>query len=142
MGKYVLVVEDDPDIAQSVAEVLEAGGYRSVTAGNGQEALEDLQKYGQPALILLDMGMPVMDGWEFRRRQVHLAGSEAIPVIVLTADGHAPEKAKAVSADGFLRKPVTISVLLGTVERVCGSPDACGSSGTSKSPEARRPPET
>ncbi len=67
MAKLILIVEDDVDVAESVADVLQSAGYSTAIAGNGREALDHLQKNNHPDLILLDMMMPVMDGWQFRR---------------------------------------------------------------------------
>ncbi len=119
MTKLILIVEDDPDVAQSVADVLEAEGYRTVIAANGREALRELQKTDLPDLILLDMMMPTMDGWMFRKEQRKLLAA-AVPVVTLTADGDARAKAASIEAAGHLSKPVTIDNLLDEVERVCG----------------------
>ncbi len=124
MAKHILIVEDDPDVAQSVAEVLEVSGYCTAIAANGREALDHLQTNSHPDLILLDMMMPVMDGWEFRKEQRKLPALDSIPVVVVTADGDARGKAAAIQAAGHVRKPVTIDSLLNEVERICGVPDA------------------
>ena len=124
MPKLILIVEDDHDVAQSVAEVLESSGYATALAGNGREALDHLQSNDLPDLILLDMMMPVMDGWQFREEQRKSPAFDAVPVVVVTADGNARGKAAAVHAAGQVQKPVTIDSLLDEVERVCGVPDA------------------
>ncbi len=123
MTKSVLIVEDDDELARLEAEVVEAGGYVAVVARNGLEALEHLRKRTHPDLILLDMSMPVMDGWEFRREQQKLPRIAAIPVVVLTADGDPRLKSASIGAQGHLEKPVGIEALLGEVERLCGAPD-------------------
>lgn len=122
-AKHILIVEDDHDVAQSVAEVLEASGYGTGIAANGREALDYLQNT-QTDLILLDMMMPVMDGWQFREEQRKLPAFDSIPVVIVTADGNARGKAEAIQADGLVSKPVTIDGLLNEVERICGIPDA------------------
>jgi CheY-like chemotaxis protein len=124
MAKLILIVEDDHDVAQSVAEVLEASGYGTGIAANGREALDYLQQHEHPDLILLDMMMPVMDGWQFREEQRKLPVVGSIPVVIVTADGNARGKAAAIQAAGLVAKPVTIDGLLNEVERVCGVPDA------------------
>ena len=124
MSKHILIVEDDHDVAQSVADVLEASGYSTGVAANGREALDYLEQHAQPDLILLDMMMPVMDGWQFREEQRKLPVLESIPVVIVTADGNARGKAAALQAAGHVGKPVTIDGLLNEVERVCGVPDA------------------
>jgi CheY-like chemotaxis protein len=123
VAKNVLIVEDDPDVAAALAEVLEAAGFCPVVASNGREALDRLKQHAWPSVILLDMMMPVMDGWAFRREQERMSGAAAIPIVVLTADGGAREKAAALRAHGHLSKPVSIDALLREVERVGGSPD-------------------
>ena len=120
VAKFILVVEDDPDLARLVAEVLESAGYRTAVAGNGEEALERLQTIDHPDLILLDMMMPVMDGWKFREEQQKLPAFASIPVITVTADGNARGKAASIQAAGYVTKPVTIDSLLDEVERVFG----------------------
>ena len=124
MPKLILIVEDDPDVAESVAAVLEAEGYRTDIAANGCEALAHLQKNSQPDLILLDMMMPVMDGWKFREEQRKLPALASIPVVTVTADGDARGKAAAIQAAGHMAKPVEINRLLDEVERICGLPEA------------------
>ncbi|MGH9237686.1 MAG: response regulator [Vicinamibacterales bacterium] len=124
MSKHILIVEDDRDVAQSVAEVLQSSGYGTGIAANGREALDYLQKNTQTDLILLDMMMPVMDGWQFREEQRKLPSLDSIPVVIVTADGNARGKAKAIQAAGLISKPVTIDGLLDEVERICGIPGA------------------
>ena len=123
MAKRILIVEDDLDVAESVAEVLETAGYCTAIACNGREALDHLRKNNHPDLILLDMMMPVMDGWQFREEQRKLPALDAIPVVIVTADGDARGKAAAIHAAGHVGKPVTIDSLLNEVERICGVPD-------------------
>ena len=124
MAKHILIVEDDHDVAQSVADVLEASGYSTGVAANGREALDYLEQHTHPDLILLDMMMPVMDGWQFREEQRKVPVLDSIPVVIVTADGNARGKAAAIRAAGHVGKPVTIDGLLNEVERVCGVPDA------------------
>jgi CheY-like chemotaxis protein len=124
MAKLILIVEDDVDVAQSVAEVLEAAGYCTAIAPNGREALDHLRKNNRPDLILLDLMMPIMDGWQFREEQRKLPALGSIPVVIVTADGHARRKAASIQATGHVAKPVTIDSLLDEVARICGIPDA------------------
>jgi CheY-like chemotaxis protein len=123
-AKRILIVEDDLDVAQSVAEVLEISGYCTAIAANGREALDYLQTNTHPDLILLDMMMPVMDGWQFREEQRKVPALDSIPVVVVTADGDARGKAAAIQAAGHVRKPVTIDSHLNEVERIGGVPEA------------------
>jgi CheY-like chemotaxis protein len=119
MEKLILIVEDDRDLAQLVAEVLESAGYRTIIAANGRAALDHLQT-NHPDLILLDMMMPIMDGWGFREEQRKLPAVASIPVVVVTADGDARGKATSLQAAGYVAKPITIDLLLDAVERICG----------------------
>ena len=112
-GLRVLVVEDDLEIREFVAMVLAAEGYRVATANNGQVALDELGR-GPFDLILLDMRMPVMDGWSFARVYRDSGGPHA-PIVVLTAAHDAADRAKQVHADGYLGKPFEIEDLLAVV---------------------------
>jgi len=112
--RRVLVVDDDPDILDALAEILETEGYEVQRARNGREALQRLEQ-GLPDLILLDLMMPVMDGWEFARS---LAPEARPPIIVLSADRNVSAKAQEIGARGWLSKPFELSDLLGAVRAV------------------------
>jgi two-component system, chemotaxis family, chemotaxis protein CheY len=114
----VLVVENDPDILEALGEFLDAEGFQSHRARNGREALERLEAV-RPDLVLLDMLMPVMDGWEFVRR-LRARGS-APPLVVLSADRGLPMLALELGAAAFLAKPFDLSELLVLVQRVLGA---------------------
>ena len=121
LPKLILIVEDDRDVARLLAEVLETEGYRTAIAANGCEALDHLRKnHHRPDLILLDMMMPVMDGWKFREEQQKLPALASIPVVTVTADGDARGKAASIQAAGYIAKPLSIDSLLDEVERICG----------------------
>jgi CheY-like chemotaxis protein len=81
----ILIVEDDADLREMMAQLLTLEGFRAETVANGREALDYLQKGDYPDLILLDLMMPVMDGWEFRRRQRAHPEYAQVPVVVLSA---------------------------------------------------------
>ena len=112
-----MVVDDDTDIREGVRDLLEAKGYAVLTAANGLEALALLQKGARPDVILLDLMMPVMDGYQFAAEQHKSTTFGQIPILVLTADGHASQKAASVHADGFVQKPFKTNVLLERLER-------------------------
>ena len=112
---YVLVVDDDDDVRESLCTVLEDEGYRVVAVPDGKAALDHLGEGGRPFVILLDLMMPVMDGAAFRDRQTADAALRDIPVILITAAG--PRAAAAVSADGVLQKPVKLETMLELVAR-------------------------
>jgi len=105
--------------ADALRELLELAGHRVLCAGNGREALDRLRETGQVGLILLDLMMPVMDGYEFRKEQLKDSRLASIPVVVLTADGRVREKARELQADRYLQKPLSPSALLGVVN-ACG----------------------
>jgi two-component system, chemotaxis family, chemotaxis protein CheY len=110
----VLVVDDDPDILEALAEILEAEGFEVRRARNGEEALERLSPQ-RPDLILLDLMMPVMDGWEFSQRMRQRPSVADIPVIVLSADRNVGSKTKEIGAVGYLAKPFELGDLLDMV---------------------------
>jgi len=112
----VLVVEDDATLRDVLAPLLEGEGYQVSVAPNGRDALERLHKESPPDVIILDLKMPVMDGWEFRSIQKDDPKLGLIPVVALSAD-HTPP-AVAISAQAYLHKPVDLNDLLTTIERV------------------------
>jgi CheY-like chemotaxis protein len=114
----ILVIEDDVDILRAVVQVLEDEGHTVRAAENGRAALALLRApdAGLPCVILLDLMMPVMDGWAFRAEQLRDPALAHIPVIVLTADGNAAEKAALMNGAGALRKPVELLTLLAAIQ--------------------------
>ena len=115
----VLIVEDDADLRQMMAQVLNLEGFHAVTVANGREALEYLEDHRpKPDLILLDLNMPVMDGWEFRRKQRANPNVADVPVIVVSALD--PSRVEDVAADAFLKKPLDFDRLLQLVHDYCG----------------------
>ncbi|GMU07824.1 MULTISPECIES: response regulator [Corallococcus] len=117
----VLVVDDDPDILEALSEILEAEGFEIRRARNGKEALERLEP-DPPHLILLDLMMPVMDGWEFAQRMRQKPDFAAIPIIVLSADRNVGSKAKDIGAMGHLAKPFELNDLLSMVRQSLSPP--------------------
>ena len=116
----VLIVEDDLDLRESIAEVLEDNEFRPLGASNGREAMERLRTDAdKPCLILLDMMMPVMDGWEFRAIQREDPELGSIPVVVMTAHVDLQQAAEQLSAAACLKKPVQLDTLLDIVQRFC-----------------------
>jgi two-component system, chemotaxis family, chemotaxis protein CheY len=123
-GKTILLVEDDADNSEIIAELLMDAGYDVVAKENGIEALDHLRtSESKPDLIVLDLMMPGMDGWEFaeKGRATGLADDE-IPLIVLSAISNVESKAKTIPAAAYLQKPVELTLLLETVKKVCGEP--------------------
>ena len=118
--KRVLIVEDNEVTRDVMALILESDGYQVSTAANGRSALERLRGGDRPCVILLDLMMPVMDGWQFREEQRRDRALADIPVVVCTAAGEAAQKAALGVAD-LLSKPVEADDLLAAVRRHCGA---------------------
>jgi CheY-like chemotaxis protein len=118
----VLVVEDHTDTREMIAALLTAEGFAVVTAENGQRGLERLL-HTRPCLVLLDLMMPVMTGWEFRRAQLSLPDSDlaAVPVLLLTAVPDADREADRLHAADVIAKPLDFDQLVATVKRHCSS---------------------
>jgi two-component system response regulator MprA len=116
----ILVVDDDTGLQVTISAILEDEGYTVMVADDGLDALDKLDAV-RPALILLDIGMPRMDGYAFADALAGRGLRPVIPIIVLTADGRAPEKAARVGAEGYLAKPFTLTALLAAVERFTGA---------------------
>ncbi|MBI2391916.1 MAG: response regulator [Deltaproteobacteria bacterium] len=114
--RTILVVDDDEDICSLVAAILEDEGYAVRTAANGAEALKNLRTLGKPDLILLDMKMPVMDGWEFARR-LRTECADDVPVVVFSAAENPALRASEVHAKGWIGKPLELDALLDAVSR-------------------------
>lgn len=110
-AKLILVVDDDEDIRDAVQQALEEEGYAVAVAANGKQALELLQGGVSPALILLDLMMPVMNGYEFVEKQGQDPPLAQIPVVILTADGSI-DKAASIRIAGYVRKPIKLERLL------------------------------
>ena len=120
---YVLVVDDEPDNLEVVAETLEFRGAQVKTAKDGKEGLEALKDFAAN-LILTDLSMPVMDGWQMRARVKSDPDKTAVPVLALSAHAIAGDKERALEAgfDGYLTKPVNIHTLLDDIRASLGNP--------------------
>jgi DNA-binding response OmpR family regulator len=108
----ILVVDDDPSIVEIVSQILISEGHDVVSAENGAVALAKADGEG---LVLLDMRMPVLDGWGFAR-EFRAAGKRS-PIVVMTAAENARRWAEEIGADGYLAKPFEIDALIAAVER-------------------------
>ena len=114
--KGILVIEDNKEIQDSLKMALEVEGYNVFTADNGKEGIEKLEKIPTPCLILLDLMMPVMNGWEFVdviSKDIMLS---TIPVVVVSAFG---DKKGSPKSEGYIQKPIDLDALLGTVGKHC-----------------------
>ncbi|HEX5504211.1 MAG TPA: response regulator [Thermomicrobiales bacterium] len=111
----ILVVDDDPSIVATIQDILALEGYPVLTAGNGADALA-LAERVRPGLVLLDMRMPVLDGWGFAREL--RARGIAVPILVMTAAQNARRWAAEIEADGYVAKPFDLFELLDAVQRL------------------------
>jgi DNA-binding response OmpR family regulator len=117
--RRILVVDDDPGIQETLEFVLEAEGFNVIPARDGEEALAALET-NSPDLIVLDIMMPRMDGFTFAERYRERNHASA-PILVMTADGRAQQKADQVGAQGYLSKPFDIDQLLESIETILAS---------------------
>jgi CheY-like chemotaxis protein len=114
-SRPILVVDDDPTILATVSETLDMEGYPVVTASNGAEALVAVDR-DRPSLVLLDMRMPILDGWGFIRA-IRERGLD-LTVVVMTAAADARRWARETGAQGVLPKPFELDDLLAAVQRL------------------------
>src|SRR5438067_798583 len=117
MCKEILIVEDDPDIRESLQVVLETEGYHARTAANGKEGVDALESIDAPCLILLDLMMPVMNGWEFLAVQRQSTRFSKVPVVVVSAIA---DRTRPLGPVEFMQKPVDLDQLLQIVKQHCG----------------------
>jgi CheY-like chemotaxis protein len=113
----VLIVEDDPDVREFMDVLLSDSGFHTVTAKNGAEALQAVRQT-RPCLVLLDLMMPVMDGWTFRDRQLADPDIADVPVVCVTAVSEPQQVTERLKAP-CLKKPVEFGPLLDEVRRAC-----------------------
>lgn len=115
----ILVVDDDDDLREGLAEILEDEGLGVATASNGREALVYLRSHEAPAVILLDLMMPVMNGPELRAILLEDTSLSSIPVILLTAAHDGRAQAARLGAAGYFSKPIRFEKLLEAVREHC-----------------------
>jgi CheY-like chemotaxis protein len=132
IGPLLLLVDDDPAMSRMTETLLTAHGYHVIVAADGRDAIQRLREQC-PDLIVLDLNMPVMDGWQFRREQRYLSDKHraAVPVLLMTGEHDAPSHAHALQAAGLITKPFDPDDLLDAVsaaiERSGSAPDGIGS---------------
>ena len=112
MHPYILIVDDDADVRDMLRDVLEEGGYRVAMAEDGLEALNYLGAHPPPFLIILDLMMPVMDGWQFLREQRKAPAIASIPVAVFSADPQVEQLDCAVR----VKKPADLNRIFELIE--------------------------
>ena len=111
----VLVVDDDPDIRETLSELLDANGYEVLEAENGQIALDVLKNTPRfPCVVLLDLSMPVLDGREFLRRRASDPILRSIPVVVVSGSNQPADPIEGI--DEYLRKPIKFERLIEVIE--------------------------
>src|SRR5437762_1463449 len=124
-AQIVLIVDDDRNVAEGLLEVLESEGYEVQTADNGRSALDRLRGGLRPCAILLDLMMPVMDGWDFRHAQMSDADLKEIPVVVISAAGFSADTVRAqFGGVGYLTKPFELGRFVSTVRSFCAGAHA------------------
>lgn len=120
INKRILLVEDDQDIRDTLIELLEGEGYEVFFAENGQVGLDRLTEGAVlPNLILLDLMMPIKDGFQFCAEKDANPKIAHLPVVVMSADGHVRENQQRVNALAYLKKPLDIYEIINTVEKYC-----------------------
>ena len=117
--QHILIVDDDLASREALALLLAAEGYQVTTAPDGLAALDQLRNGNRPSLIVLDLMMPVMDGWQFRGEQRGDPKLADIPVIVCSAGGRVSQRAASLEAVAYFDKPVEPAELLSVIHRRC-----------------------
>lgn len=119
--RSILVVDDDGDIREAIGEALRCDGYEVQEAADGCEAWESLKDGFRPCLIVLDLMMPRMNGYQFRERQLADPSNKDIPVLVVSAAANETELSR-LGVNHRLKKPFDLDDLISAVEHVCGAP--------------------
>ncbi len=116
--RRILLVEDEPDIRQDLAEILTDEGYEVATAPHGRDALEQMRTGPLPDLVLLDLMMPVMDGFQFRSAQLADPALADVPVVVLSGAADMLSQVQNIRARDVVRKPFRVDQVLRAIDRV------------------------
>lgn len=119
-SKRIFVIEDDLHIRESLTEVLEIEGFNVFSAVNGQDALDILRQGERADLILLDLMMPVKDGFQFKQEQEQDPALSKIPVIIMSANGNLSAKKELIGVKDYLKKPIDLEALLQTINKNLG----------------------
>lgn len=120
---HILIVDDDQDVREVVGQILELEGFRVHHAANGGEALALLARRDRPDLILLNLTMPVMNGWAFRAEQLQRPGLAAIPVVLISSEPFPGATAQSLGIAHVLPKPIFVPDLLRLVDSALNGPD-------------------
>jgi CheY-like chemotaxis protein len=113
----ILVVDDDPDVRQAIVDTLQDEGYQVVESSGGKEALAYLRSHSPPSLIFLDWNMAPMNAPQFMDEFTSDPAFQGVPVVLVTADVHASQKAATSRYDGFVSKPINLDTLFSIVAR-------------------------
>ena len=122
MNHEILIVEDDSALREALAQILSDEGYVLLSARDGLEAVNCLKKGNRPDIILLDLSMPVVNGWEFRMFQKRDPELARIPVVLITAGGYTQEEVAWLEPAALIPKPVDLTLLLSVIQRFCATP--------------------
>jgi CheY-like chemotaxis protein len=114
----VLIVEDDPDVADAIADVLRGEGHKIYAAEHGRRAIELLNEGIRPDVILLDLMMPVMNGWQFREAQLDNPDWSIFPVVVISAEPLDAQAMSLFTGARFLPKPISFEALVSVLHEV------------------------
>lgn len=117
---YILLIEDNSDLRETLEDILRYEGYNVVALGNGGDALIHIKSHPLPTLILLDLMMPVMSGWEFRSLQLRDPALASVPVVIISGTGDVRQQAILLNVTEYLAKPIEVARLLEVVRRHCG----------------------
>ena len=121
----ILIVDDDSDVRRALTELLEDEGYAVAGAANGRAALDMMRDGIRPSIILLDLMMPGMNGWDFRSAQLRDPELSAVPVVVVTASGFNQDAIRTeLGSIELVPKPIQPTKLLDIIERLTASPPA------------------
>ena len=121
-GLPLMIVDDDDDLRDALADVMIAQGYEVAAFADARTALTALEEGLTPFVILLDLMMPGMSGWDFRTAQLENPAMALIPVVVVTAAGNLSDGAGTLSSVEVLYKPFALDILLPTVARYASAP--------------------
>ena len=127
MSHEILIVEDDAALREALGQVLADEGYGLASARDGLEAVNYLKKGNRPDVILLDLSMPVVNGWEFRMFQKRDPELARIPVVIITAGDYSREEVAWLEPSDLIHKPVDLTRLLSVLRRKCPAPDEADS---------------
>jgi CheY-like chemotaxis protein len=119
MSDHVLIVEDDDDLRDDLAFLLTRKGYQVETAENGKHALEKINEAGPPCLIILDLMMPIMNGWQLRAELLKDPALALVPVVLLSGMADVDEAARSLAAVDHLSKPIDLDKLYDVVNTHC-----------------------